>query len=55
VRNEGAVAGESVADVSTTEQTPMPDLNKETKDVDSLYADLYDVIQRDNHSDDEQD
>lgn len=55
VRNEGAVAEESVADVSTAEQTPMPELNKETKDVDSLYADLYDVIQRDNHSDDEQD
>lgn len=55
VRNEGAVAEESVADVSTAEQTPMSELNKETKDVDSLYADLYDVIQRDNHSDDEQD
>ena len=53
VQDEGVVAEESGEDVSTEEQAPMPELSKETKDVDSLYADLYDVIQRDNHSDDE--
>lgn len=36
-----------------TETTPSQGLVEEVKDVDSLYADLYDVIQRDNHKDNE--
>lgn len=46
-----AQSQESV-DEAPAESAPNPGLTEEVKDVDSLYADLYDVIQRDNHADD---
>ena len=46
---------EDSAEGETTEKAPSQGLTEEVKDVDSLYADLYDVIQRDNHKDKDDD
>ena len=52
-QSSGQSAPEDSAKEEPTEEAPSQGPAEGVKDVDSLYADLYDVIQRDNHENDE--